>query len=272
MTVFRCSSCTLVFAWPQLSEESIHELYDQSYYDSWGIQQDESVRDMKKLTFKLRLKDIERVIAPGRVLDVGCATGYFLEAAIERGWDAYGIEINPYAVERAHEHLGERVVRGTIEDALFEPSFFDAITMSDVLEHVRGPLATLARVRELLRPGGVVAITTPNIASITARLLRSRWPHVKAEHQFYFSPRSLTHLLDMAGFRLLHLRPAAKALTLNYIYAQRNVSKVPILTPLVVSLLKFLPDSLRRRPLYFLAGELFAIARKDATSDRARTA
>ena len=107
-----------------------------------------------------------------------------------------------------------------------------------------------------------MAITTPNIAGITARILRSRWPHFKPEHQFYFSPRTLSLLLTEAGFQLVLLRPALKALSLNYIHAQRIVSRVPLLTPIAAALHGVLPESLRRKPLHFLAGEMFAVARK----------
>lgn len=268
VTVFRCRLCTLAFIWPQLSEEASQRLYGDSYYESWGIEEDLSVREMKKRTFGLKLKALEKIIPPGMILDIGCATGFFLEAAVERGWDAYGVEINPYAVEQARKQFGDRVQEGTIENVAFDLPSFDAIAMSDVLEHVSDPLAMLHRANGLTRKGGLVAITTPNIAGITARILRSRWPHFKPEHQFYFSPRTLSLLLIKAGFQPVLLRPALKALSLNYIHAQRDVSKVPLLTPLASVLHGILPDSLRRKPLYFLAGEMFAIAQKtvDAAS------
>jgi SAM-dependent methyltransferase len=217
---------------------------------------------MKKRTFELRLKAIEKRIPPGRILDVGCATGFFLEAAEDRGWSAYGVDVNPHAVELARKQFGDRVIEGTIDDARLARESFDAITMSDALEHVYDPLQTLFRANELLRNGGVVAVITPNISGIASILLRRRWPHLKAEHQFYFSPRTLSCVFEKAGFRVLSVRPALKALNLNYIYAQRTVTRVPLLTPLVSALRRVLPASIGRKPLYFLAGEMFALAQK----------
>ncbi|MBI4832835.1 MAG: methyltransferase domain-containing protein [Candidatus Lindowbacteria bacterium] len=193
--VFACRACALAFAWPQLSEAELQRLYGSSYYESWGIESDPTVRDMKKRTFELRLKALEELIPPGRILDVGCATGFFLEAATERGWQAYGVEVNPHAVEQGRKQFGDCLVRGTLEDAPFERASFDAIAMSDVLEHVSDPMAALHRANELLRENGLLAITTPNIAGFGARLLRGRWPHLKAEHHFYFSPRALSRVL-----------------------------------------------------------------------------
>lgn len=262
-TVFFCSSCTLAFVWPQISENDSRKLYGESYYESWGMRDDESVYEMKKRTFSLRLRGLERIISPGRILDVGCATGFFLEAAMGRGWDAYGLEINPFALKVARERFGSRIVEGAIEQAHFDNAHFDTIAMSDVLEHMPDPLLTLRRANELLKPGGLIAITTPNIKSITARLLRGKWPHIKLEHQFYFSPGSLSQLLEKAGFQVLSLRSAPKALSLNYIHAQRDVSRVPLLTPAASFLHRWLPDALRKMPFYFLAGEMFAIAKKD---------
>lgn len=268
LRVFRCPSCTLVFEWPQLSDQAAQELYGDSYYESWGIEQDPSVREMKKRTFELKLRAIERVISPGRILDVGCATGFFLEAAAERGWQAHGVEVNPYAVQQARKQFGDRVVEGTIESKQLDGLSFDAVAMSDVLEHVCDPLATLYRANELLREGGLVAITTPNVAGLAALIFRSRWPHLKAEHQFYFSPRTLSDLLTRAGFRVLSLKSAVKALSLNYIYSQRTVSRVPLLTPLAITLQGILPASLRQKPFYFYTGEIFVIAEKVHASVR----
>jgi len=267
LTVLRCRSCMQVFTYPQISQEESRKLYDKSYYDSWGIECDESVREMKKCTFALKLNGLEKIISPGRILDVGCATGFFLEVASERGWDAYGVEINPFAVKEVRKQFADRVYEGTIEDAPFDPQSLDAVVMSDVLEHVTDPLATLCRVNELLRNRGLAAITTPNIGGITARVFGKRWPHLKPEHQFYFTPQTVSYLLGKAGFHVVSSRPALKALSLNYIYAQRNVSRVPLLTAFVTALRNVLPPSLLQKPLYFLAGEMFVIARKKPVAD-----
>ncbi|MBI5115703.1 class I SAM-dependent methyltransferase [Candidatus Poribacteria bacterium] len=264
-TVFRCPSCTLAFTWPQLSEQAGRRLYGNTYFESWGIDGDPSVREMKKRTFDLRLKAIEKHIPPGRILDVGCATGFFLEAASDRGWSAYGVDVNPHAVELARKQFGDRVIEGTIDDARLGGEMFDAITMSDALEHVHDPFRTLFRANELLRNGGIVAVVTPNVRGISSILLGRRWPHLKAEHQFYFSPRTLSYVLQKAGFRVLSVRPALKALSLNYIYAQRTVTRVPLLTPLVSAVRRVLPASVGRKPLYFLAGEMFALAQKEGS-------
>jgi 2-polyprenyl-3-methyl-5-hydroxy-6-metoxy-1,4-benzoquinol methylase len=261
-TIFRCSSCSVGFIWPQISKEKSAEIYDESYFESWGIREDKNLFQMKQRTFILRLKALERIIPPGKILDVGCATGFFLEVAKMRGWDIYGIEINPHAVRLARKQNGSRIYQGSIEEAKLERSFFDAIAMSDVLEHMVDPLASLQRANAILKPGGLIAITTPNLNSITAHLLGGKWPHFKVEHQFYFSPHSLSDLLERAGFKTLSVNPAPKALSLNYIYAQRETSKTPFLTPAAEFLHKILPNSLRKIPVYFLAGEMFAIAQK----------
>ncbi|GAB4339725.1 MAG: hypothetical protein Kow0099_15080 [Candidatus Abyssubacteria bacterium] len=217
---------------------------------------------MKKRTFGLSLEAVEDIIPVGSVLDVGCATGFFLEAALERGWAAYGVEPNPYAYEQARREFGDRVFLGTIETGSINGLSFDVIFMFDVLEHVRDPLGTLVRAGALLRNGGLVAIATPDIASMSARLLGRRWPHLKSEHQFYFSSHSLSRLLARAGFRTLLVRRALKALSLNYIHAQRSATPVPVLTPVASALCRCLPDFIRRKPIYFHTGELFLVAEK----------
>src|SRR6266700_3240335 len=82
--VFRCSVCKIEFLYPQLDDESLKALYSESYYASWGIKEKEEngpTRQMKIASFQLRLELIKKFRSTGKVLDIGCATGYFLEAA-----------------------------------------------------------------------------------------------------------------------------------------------------------------------------------------------
>ena len=154
----------------------------------------------------------------GKVLDVGCSAGYFVEAALDRGFDATGLEPSTWLCERARERVGsERVLQGTFEVTSLEGSSFDAVTMWDVLEHVPDPLSFLRRAWGVLRPGGVLLLNVPARDTWMARLLGSHWPLLLPEHLFYFSRRSLEIGLGTAGFESPRFRPHVVLFSVPYV-------------------------------------------------------
>lgn len=167
------------------------------------------------------IKDLQEIEAAlggtGRLLDVGAATGYFLELARERGWAVAGVEVSTYAVGCAKEKMlpVERGVIGTVSSA---PGTFDAITLWDVFEHLNNPVETLVAARRLLRTGGILAFTTPDASSIWARLAGRRWHLLNPpEHIACYSRKGLRALLGAQGFDLVELRAAVKRFSISYI-------------------------------------------------------
>jgi len=133
---------------------------------------------------------------PGRLLDAGAGRGRFVAAARTAGWDARGIE--PSA--RGGTEYGVVLQRAGIEDADVAPGSLDAVTLWHVLEHVEDPGGALTRVRSWLRPGGVVLVGTPNLASLQARLGGDRWYHLDLpRHRTHFTARGLRALLARRG-------------------------------------------------------------------------
>ncbi len=136
----------------------------------------------------------------GRVLDVGCGNGARLVELSRQGWSAVGTDFDARAVEVAREAGVGNVRVGTIHDVDGSTSF-DAITMFHVLEHVEDPLPTLVRARQLLRPGGVVSIVTPNASSWLHGIYGHRWRGLEPpRHLQIFSAAGLRRLLGDAGF------------------------------------------------------------------------
>jgi 2-polyprenyl-3-methyl-5-hydroxy-6-metoxy-1,4-benzoquinol methylase len=146
----------------------------------------------------------------GRVLDVGCSAGYLAERLVERGDVVVGIERDPMAAERARE-VCEQVLAGDVEtmDLAFEGGSFDAVVCGDLIEHLRDPGGFLSRVRPLLRHGGRLALTTPNVAnwSIRLQLLFGRFRYTELgildrSHAHLFTRKSLIECVQGAGFRV----------------------------------------------------------------------
>ena len=134
---------------------------------------------------------------PGPLLDAGAGRGRFVASARAAGWDARGIE--PSA--RADAPHVERV---SIEAARVAPGSVGAVSLWHVLEHVDDPAGALARVREWLRPGGVLLVGVPNLASLQARVGGPRWYHLDLpRHRTHFTARGVTLALERAGFEVL---------------------------------------------------------------------
>jgi 2-polyprenyl-3-methyl-5-hydroxy-6-metoxy-1,4-benzoquinol methylase len=156
-----------------------------------------------------RITWVENHVAPFRpgntVLDVGCGTGAFLYWLRElRRAAAWGVDFSPDVVGYVRERLGIPVAQGTMETADLPPNTFDWVTLWDVIEHDPAPRATLAKVREVLKPDGFLVLETPNVQSPVARLFRRWWLEfgVVPRHLVFNSPRTLTALLTRCGFRV----------------------------------------------------------------------
>ena len=104
-------------------------------------------------------------ITPGRLLDVGCGNGQRLSQLQTLGWDVEGQEIDPKAVMNAQRNYGIKIHLGNLHDIAFSSSTFDAIIMGHVIEHLIDPLAILTECHRILKPGGILVITTPNVES-----------------------------------------------------------------------------------------------------------
>jgi len=220
--LWRCTDCRMEFLYPQPDEDELATIYGRRYYDAWGLSVDETiVRKMKIFHFLKLLVKVQSDIPPeGRILDVGCATGYFLEAAREMGFEPFGIELSNYGAEICRGKFGiGHIHEGSLETAVFKDSpvgCFDAIFMSDLLEHVRDPTATLQAARRWLPPGGRLLITTPDVGSLSHRVFGRHWLHYKPEHLFYFGKNSLERLLADAGFGATVFWATPKYLSLRY--------------------------------------------------------
>lgn len=265
LQILECPGCGLWRLGQQPSPAGRHAFYHDRYFESWGASEalPEPVRRMKQQTFHRMLHLIARYRRPpGRLLDVGCAFGTALEVAQTLGWDAEGLELNPAAAAQARAVFGDRIVEGDFEAAALRPGTYDAILMSDFLEHLPDPVAALRKVHRLLVPQGLVAIATPCTDSLSAKLLRRRWPHLKSEHLTYFSIRSLVRLLDRAGFRVCAITPHRKALTLDYLDQIFRSYPVSGITPVIHAVAALVPRPLRQRSFVVPTGEMLVIAER----------
>lgn len=261
-----CTVCRFSWQNPRPTSAWLEALYRGDYYKPWKLEErPDEVRRLKLATFSGWLERIEKKLGRrGRLLDLGCASGFMLEAAQERGWEVYGVELS-HAAETAQKRFGSAVTQGRLEDARFPDGHFDAVTMFDFIEHLENAKQILAEVRRVLRDDGVLALSTPNVDSATCTLMGKRWPHYKEEHLVYFSTESLAQSLSQAGYSILEAGPAAKVLDLTYATGQFEQYPHPVVTPILRRLAALLPASWMLWPLRFTLGESFVVAEKKVT-------
>jgi len=248
-SVVTCTECGLTYVTPRLLDESlIADVYDEGYWSS-NAAKDRGYTDYRAdaplylKTYRKRYKIVDRYFdRPGRVLDVGCAAGYFLAVMQEKGWDVTGLEPSDAIRAQAIERLGEeRVHAGLLHEAPLEPHSFDLVTFWDVIEHIPDVVGALQFVRTLLKPGGKLLIETQNVASKTAAKMGKTWHHYKhAEHIYHFDPSTIAKLMDDAGFRILENTPklGGKFVSLDFI-AERAGRVHPVMSTLLSPLKLF---------------------------------
>ncbi len=261
--VVACEACRLVFLSPRPLEADALGLYqDPTYYESptagHGYDEYLDVRQNWVRTFERRLRQLRRHKAAGRVLDVGCGPGFFLDAAAAAGYDAWGIDPSAYAVRLARERHGERVLQGVLEASPLESESFDLIVASDAFEHVYRPLRFLDAAHRALKPDGVLVITTPDPTSVLARASGRRWVSFKIpEHVYYWSPSTLRRALAPA-FRVLETTTAGQYATLGFL--MRRLFRLGARPPRP---LRGIIDRLNQASVYANNGSLTVIARKE---------
>lgn len=151
---------------------------------------------------------VGRAPADMRLLDVGCSRGEFVAAAARLGFRAEGVEPAPDVAADARAQ-GLKVHTGLLEEQHFPAGSFDAVTLFEVIEHLRDPLALLTECRRTLAPGGALLLSTGNGASWTARRMQGRWDYFSIEkdagHVSFFNPRSLALAGERAGLSLARI-------------------------------------------------------------------
>ena len=268
LAFFRCAQCRLEFISPQPDDAALARIYGEHYYAAWGLaRRQELVYQLKLGTFDLRLDLIAAGLPPrAKVLDLGCATGFFLDAARLRGLDAFGVEWSEFGASTAASRHGfDHVFRGEFADARFAAlphNRFDAIFMSDFIEHVRDPFSTLRLAFERLERGGFVVITTPKIGSLSYKLMGHGWSQYKAEHLYYFSAANMRRALEDAGFADIQYHPAKKRMSLNYIFEIFRAYPHRLLSPVAALANRVLPEQLRNVQFLVSLGDMVAVARK----------
>jgi SAM-dependent methyltransferase len=191
--VVRCRRCTHLFCspLPERLADSYHDVVDEEY-----LRHSES----RLLAARAVLAVVARRAPGRRLLDVGCATGDFLEAGRDAGYDVQGLELSAWSCDIARRR-GFAIHRQTLAQFAAESGTpFDVVSLIGVIEHLPDPRAEMGNLARLVRPGGLLVVWTGDASSWLARLLGRRWWYWQGQHIQYFTQGSLTTLARAAGF------------------------------------------------------------------------
>ncbi len=257
---FRCATCGGMFLHPMPTPHEMRE-YAERQYRAGDYAQYAKARPLKLETFRRRLALVRKHQPTGKLLDLGAACGFMIEAALEAGYDARGVEFSEEAIRLAAPGIRDRIHAGDVTE--LEPGEYDVITAFDILEHAHDPLAALRQWSDLLRPGGLLVLTSPDTDSIFRKVLGSRWPMLQPfQHTALFSGGAMAGFLESAGLRLLELRSAEKIMTMSYLLGQLEIY-LPRAIRIAQRVGRAFPKLLNR-PMSFRIGEFIALARKQS--------
>jgi len=196
--LWRCRECGVVFNWPRLPAEAIHDQYDADYYifsrppeRRWG---------RACQLYIDHLLPLEHEGTNKQLLEVGCAQGDLLRLADHRGWEVQGIEISRETAASAEKESGRPICAGTLEEHASGLGVFDVVLTTDVIEHVPSPSRFVTAIRQVLRPGGLAITETPNWGGLWRRLAGRHWVGLNQFHIYLFTGSCLTRLMRRCGF------------------------------------------------------------------------
>jgi 2-polyprenyl-3-methyl-5-hydroxy-6-metoxy-1,4-benzoquinol methylase len=254
----KCTLCGLVYLSPRLAQ--IDSVYTDDKTSSTS-EYYKHARSSDLRTFKKRLKLFGKYSEKESLIDIGCSTGNFLEAARSMGWrKLYGIEPNENSAAKCREN-GFEVTTSFLEENSTEQirNKFHAAHIGDVIEHVPDPVETICIALKLLKPGGTLMIVTPNFKSRIAKFLQIK----PLEHILYFDKKSLEYLLKKCNLDILFMGRTTREHSLKALRYSTTFNRKPFLIS-VISLLnalkaEFVINLIGR---VFLKDELVAIAKK----------
>jgi 2-polyprenyl-3-methyl-5-hydroxy-6-metoxy-1,4-benzoquinol methylase len=234
--IFKCRACGLAWVDSVFAQKTI-----QSYVTGGFDEAYEKERTSRLKTAEVLMKKIKKVKPAGKLLDIGCYSGIFLEIAQKHNYEIFGIEASPEAVNHSIPSIRENLKVGLVEEMLkqFPDNFFDVITLFDVIEHLENPGKILVEVRNKLKNDGFLIFSTPNLSSFMAHLQGGSWYAILPHHLYYFSLKNLSLLLAQNGFTIEKTGQIGRHFTLDYL-AEHLAGASVFLSKISSTIFKFL--------------------------------
>lgn len=267
--IYRCTSCGLGMTDLQKDYNSfIKDHYSKGYftgdprYSAYVSYKDDKpivVRNMRNF-----LREVKRYKPHGKLLDVGCAMGFFVELAVVDGYDAYGFDPSDFAVAEAKNLVGEkRIALGTTETLDYPKKSFDVITLFDVFEHLADPQKDIAKLLTWLKDDGIIVIATGDSQSLAAKVFKRRWTfYIPPQHLFFFTKTTLVSFLKLVGLQSVTWFRIGKWLSIRYVLHLARTTGESKLAHLLYPLIQKM--KIAKIPLFVPMGDNMVVIAKKA--------
>jgi 2-polyprenyl-3-methyl-5-hydroxy-6-metoxy-1,4-benzoquinol methylase len=202
----RCKQCGFKFSRKIPLKEELVACYE-------GYGRNDYLSHLTKKRYHELLDKFEPYRKTNRLIDVGCGIGYFLEVAMERGWEVYGTEFTQEAVQIC-SNKGIKMELGVLDPNKYTAESFDIITSFEVIEHINDPRDEIQRFNRVLRSGGLVYVTTPNFNSLLRYRLKSAYNVIcYPEHLSYYTPKTIKKLFRSFGYEVIRVETTGISLS-----------------------------------------------------------
>jgi 2-polyprenyl-3-methyl-5-hydroxy-6-metoxy-1,4-benzoquinol methylase len=266
---YRCGFCHAIFQHPLPTlEEMIN--YANTEYDDGMYKQYLSADEIKNETFSYRLDKVLEIYQKNnkslpsnlRIFDVGCSNGRFIEIAMKRGFEAWGLEFSESAIAAAPTSIRSRIYKGDANEiSKLDIGKFDIITGFDIVEHVFDPVAFLKNLRQLATENSVFVFATPDASSPIRSIMGKNWSMLQPfQHTVLLSRKSAVQLLLGAQLEPLSIGVTKKVFSADYLFGQLQAVN-PTIHRLYTFIQRIIPKSLRNRKFMVNIGEMMFGAR-----------
>lgn len=212
-SIVRCLDCSLHYMNPMYSEEELNKLYvNSNYFENYGnldkyFNYNEFAKQNKKSHFFYRLNLLKKYLQEGTMLDIGSGFGDFLDFVSRNStYRIKGLEINSGARNISKKRFPDILIYNDYVENLKLTEKFNIVSFFAVLEHIRNPHFFIEEIKKILVEKGIIYVSVPNIN--TYYFLRTKWADysISLEHLIFYSPKTLTKLMDKHGFELLMMK------------------------------------------------------------------
>ncbi len=261
----QCKKCEFVFVNPRVGNNDLYKMYSDNYFtnqnEGYGYQNYELTSHLRSKTFQKWIEGIEPYLSKGKglILDIGCASGTFLELMREKGWDVEAIELDKQMVEKL-KGKNIKVFEKPFEEFTSDKKY-QLITMFDVLEHIPDLKTTFEKLHELLDKDGIVVLITPDFSSTQRKVFGKKWFQYKPqEHIQYFTPATLAKAIEPYGLTLVHTSPSGQYADTGFLFDRLNRYNFKFLKTMATAFVNVF--RLKNKYWYLDTGSLFAVIRK----------
>lgn len=256
------SEDNIIFLDPHPTDTELKNFYNEEYKRGAYRHYAEN-HLIKEFTALSRINLFKNIINKGLLLDVGCSSGGFIESALSKGYEAYGLEMSSEAIKKAKQSIKKRITLGDAEKLTEKISEkFDVITAFDVVEHTKDPVNFIQNLSNLLKKNGIVVFTTPDTNHYLRYLMGKHWPMLQpCQHLYLFNRKNFNKIISDCNLKVIDTNAFKKSISIDYIFHQL-IQTNKLLYRAYKTFSFIIPDKLKNKIFGVNIGEFYTIAKK----------